>query len=288
MYRIVIFIIIILIEILFPSRRYGRRRSLFGSWNDNWLYQSDDWSLMTPAENPNTGIAARIRVRFRRRNAVKKCSKKFINKQDYIYTLKNSNVIVVFDSKNKTMTCVDNTVKGRAATVVWAEQNAYMVRDDDNIFEQTFDDLCVSFSESANYSGILYLFKNKFSSVQETSPLPQKQQKVTVEQNYEQPIHLEKNREDPFLNNIHKMNIVKLEVNKATAEELAKLPGISIILAKRIIKYRDLKGGIGSKDELYKEFKIKEHFQCQLNDLISVTKSGKEYKRDDDERIIDF
>lgn len=42
----------------------------------------------------------------------------------------------------------------------------------------------------------------------------------------------------------------KLDLNKATAEELMTLPGIGEVLAGRIVAYREAHGGFSSIDEL--------------------------------------
>ena len=92
-------------------------------------------------------------------------------------------------------------------------------------------------------------------------------------------------------------NLNKLDINSASEDEITNLPGISVVMAKRIIKYRDKNGGIKSLSEFFKEFKIKEHFKKQLSQLITVkrnfndevkTNVEKPIKKHSDERIIDF
>lgn len=221
------------------------------------------------------GLAGQIRASMRRRKALKKC-RKFLTKQKYILTLRNQNVILVFDSKNKTISCIDNKVKGRAATVVWAEQinNPVQLMFDynDNIFEQTFDNICISFSESANYTGILDVLKGNFQ-VQETQP----KAKTT-------PVKPESAEVIPF----KPRNIEKLDINSADEQSIAKLPGISVIIAKKIIKYRDTHRGFKALEEFYREMKIKPHFQKQLDNLICAIPVAPKSTKDSDERIIDF
>ena len=69
---------------------------------------------------------------------------------------------------------------------------------------------------------------------------------------------------------------------------MAKLPGITIIIAKKIIKYRDLHDGFTTKKEFFTEMNIKPHFQSQLEDLIDVSKPQTKQTTESDERIIDF
>jgi DNA uptake protein ComE-like DNA-binding protein len=47
-----------------------------------------------------------------------------------------------------------------------------------------------------------------------------------------------------------------LDLNKATADELASLPGIGPVLSARIVKYRDAIGGFTSVDQLQKVYQL--------------------------------
>ena len=241
----IFWIILVIFDSIFNGRGYGRARRFYGSFGR--MGYSYDWDMMRPESNPNTGLGAVIRCTLRRGRATRKC-KDFYSKTKYIITIKNKLVTLILDTKNKTLSCIDNTVKTRCATVIWQDQINYFPQDRDNIFEQTFDNICFSFNEKANYGGILKVLRNNFDEIQESKP-PQAAPKPTIVD--DEPIKL---RSEGML-----------DINSATAEEISKLPGINIVLAKRIVKYRDLKGKISSKEELYREFKIKEHFQKELN-----------------------
>ena len=276
MYRIIFYVIALIISLLIPDSRYNRYSNMYGPRRYNRaLNYFEDYD----AEQPTDGLAGRIRAFIRRRKAFKQ-AKKFLTREKYIFTLRNQNVILVFDNNNKTMSCVDNKLKGRAATVSWIEQTEYAAQVyfnyNDNIFERTFDDICTSFSESANYSGIIEVLKSRFR-IHETTPKPkvQPQRPVKVEEE-DKPIKLTAR------------NTQKIDINSADEKEMAKLPGISIIIAKKIIKYRTLHNGFKTLEEFYREMKIKPHFQTQLNDLICIYRAKNNKKSDDDERIIDF
>lgn len=274
MYRIIFYVIALIISLLIPDSRYNRYSTMYGRRRYNRMYEyfEDDTG------EQNDGLAGQIRAYLRRRKSLKK-AQKFITKDKYIITLKNQNVIVVLDTQNKTLSCVDNKVKGRAATVIWADQiNAavnLIYNNNDNIFEQTFDLLCVSFTENANYSGIIDVLKARFN-VHEANPTPKAKPQRPVITNDDAPIKLTVR------------NVKKIDINTATEDEMAKLPGISIIIAKKIIKYRTLHNGFKTLDEFYREMKIKKHFQERLNDLICIYRAKNTQKASDDERIIDF
>lgn len=277
MYRLVViiiaFVLQMVLEIFFPDSRYRRYSNMFGRRRYNRMYQffEDDFEDTYQDPNYNT-LANRIRAGLRRRKALKKCAK-FLTKENYILTLKNLNVILIMDTKNKTISCVDNKIKGRAATVLWSEHPASALQKYDNFFELTFDNICTSFSEDANYSGIIQILKESFE-VHETNPIAQK--KTPVKTDDDKPIKLTT------------VKVAKTDINSADETELAKLPGISVIIAKKIIKYRNLHGGFNTKEEFYKEMNIKKHFQEQLEDLINITPCAKKQKKNHDERIIDF
>ena len=69
---------------------------------------------------------------------------------------------------------------------------------------------------------------------------------------------------------------------------MAELEGITIITAKKIIKYRELHDGFKTKEEFFKEMKIKPHFAKRLEDHIDVSIKKNKKKQNDNERIIDF
>lgn len=227
-----------------------------------------------PVASENANWTAGIRANSRRKKSLKAC-KKFLIKENYIYTLKNQNISFVFDTKNETMTLVDLLRKNRAATVVWAEQPLSMLDTKDNIFQQTFDSICVSFTERANYAGVIKILKENFKLVHET------EKKTTpTEYDVKKELHKGTKFEKPSQNAIN--------VNTASEEELATLPGITIIIAKKIIKYRDLHDGFKTKKEFYTEMKIKPHFKVQLEDKIDVSMPELKQITDSSERIIDL
>ena len=113
-----------------------------------------------------------------------------------------------------------------------------------------------------------------------------------------------------FNNNIHVNYIPStvsekqelIDINTASQEKIAKLPGINIAIAKKIVTARDDIGGFTSKEEFYDRYKIKPHFQKKLDKIIYFSKKevhkqdnndisdniGSDPIRQNNDRIVDF
>ena len=64
----------------------------------------------------------------------------------------------------------------------------------------------------------------------------------------------------------------KLDINNASEVELTALPGISIVVAKKIIKRREEINGFKNVNEFLQFTQLKPHMQTQLRELICVNK----------------
>lgn len=62
----------------------------------------------------------------------------------------------------------------------------------------------------------------------------------------------------------------KLDINKATAQELSTLPGIGDVIAQRIVDYRESFGPFTSIDNLLDVAGIGEHRLTNISDYITV------------------
>jgi competence ComEA-like helix-hairpin-helix protein len=82
----------------------------------------------------------------------------------------------------------------------------------------------------------------------------------------------------------------KIDVNTATASEIAILPGINIVGAKKIVEYRDLNGLFKSADDFFAVANVKDHFVHKIRPMIVVGKSVQMVDEDDysEGRIVDF
>ena len=79
-----------------------------------------------------------------------------------------------------------------------------------------------------------------------------------------------------FLKNENTASSMKLkektDINNASEVEITALPGISIVMAKKLIKKREEIGGFKNTHEVFLYLKLKPHMENQLKDLICVNK----------------
>jgi hypothetical protein len=84
----------------------------------------------------------------------------------------------------------------------------------------------------------------------------------------------------------------KIDVNSAQAGELAVLPGINIVTAKKIVEHRNINGDFKSSDDFIKVAEVKEHFVAKIKDMIeikdSTTNEHKNGYDSDGGRVVDF
>lgn len=82
----------------------------------------------------------------------------------------------------------------------------------------------------------------------------------------------------------------KIDVNSATASELSILPGINIVMAKKIVEHRDLNGLFKSEEEFIKVANVKEHFIPKIKSMIAIAKPSETPNNDDhfEGRVVDF
>lgn len=80
-----------------------------------------------------------------------------------------------------------------------------------------------------------------------------------------------------------------IDVNSCSEEELTELPGISVLIAKKIVKHRKENGGFKSVDEFITEMGIKPQYEKQIRPIIKTEEIVvKKVKKVKEERIIDF
>ncbi len=98
-----------------------------------------------------------------------------------------------------------------------------------------------------------------------------------------------KNNKSVIENNTSNDNIKKVDINNASEIELTELPGISIVISKKIIKKREEINGFKNIHDFFMFIKVKPHMEEQLKDKICVNEMKGSLKIERfQERHIDF
>lgn len=131
----------------------------------------------------------------------------------------------------------------------------YIIKSGTHTYEDLWNMFCLNFDNRTSYEELVELSK-RFSAVicempKQNSNGGSKTSKV---------VSLDKDFQE------------KTDINNASEIELTALPGISIVLSKRIIKQRESIGGFKSVDDVFIFLKLKPHMEEQLRELICVTK----------------
>ena len=260
MFRIVVFIIVAFINIFLRASGitgYGYRRSYdYGGINP---YGTSD-----VATNTSDYLQGKIKQWLALRRV-----KQYLTRYSNTYALKNRNVSFSYNYSIMQFSCINLKSRKESFKINFTdnkENNQFSYLDDTllkNAFRESFNQVCAFYDANTSYEQIFsYLSENYRIEVQK------KQEKETKS------VYSEKSQSPQYVDDYFKDTIPKklIDINTATQEEIAKLPGINIVMAKKIIIARDDIGGFLSKQEFYERFKIKPHFQSQMDKVIWFSK----------------
>ncbi len=224
-------------------------------------------------------LSSKIAARIRRKKACNKCRKWLVEAKN-IYQLKNDRVKLIYNVGLQAMILTDKGNSGKSLTVFWDKQEQCVAGFVNNLFNQIFDYICTKFNNYTTYNNIALILKRNFI-VEEVLPAKANEQVKKPENPY-----IKQNEEVVI---VDKDPLTMIDINTARAEELSKLPGISIIMAKKAIQYRTKNNGFKTIDEFFEITKLKPHFR---QNIYSALYAGKYKKPSDinssDGRIIDF
>ena len=209
----------------------------------------------------------------RRRNRYVKTHRNFVKKVGDSYKLFNKNVACEY-SLSTLVFKIDNlrnpdmSAKARMNLKYTDTRDCVMV----------LDSILFAFDENSNFEGIVSaLNASTYFLVDITNKNKQKQtlEKTKIPKSKEKFKEIEKQYDE------------KININKASEEEIAKLPGVSIIKAKKIVQYRILHNGFKTMKEFLKVADVKPHF---LEGISEMTFLGRFQNNEDktNERIIDI
>ena len=67
----------------------------------------------------------------------------------------------------------------------------------------------------------------------------------------------------------HSKPAESIDINACSLNELAGLPGVSMVMAKKAIDYRSENGGFKTVDEFFEVMQLKPHFVVQVQDMLT-------------------
>lgn len=234
-------------------------------------------------------IMRRIRRRNRRINALKTAAP-YLKPYEKIFsnqTLSNKFCSLSLNAKTKTITILSAVYNEHGAK--WQPQLRSFRRILTNISTQSpnfsattrlMTDFLSSLKAVTAVNEVPYKIRKESEPVRKNLPqkpaVPAKKSENIVEVDF-------KNRE------ILDISDGLIDLNNCSEAELTALPGISIIMAKKIIVFRETKHPFKSVEEFFEVMKIKPHFAKQLEKLICAKKINmKKVKKARQERTIDL
>jgi len=138
---------------------------------------------------------------------------------------------------------------------------------------------CIYFAHNKSYNGVKEDCQRYGASIIETIGMTENEEKIPTEKNTNTP---------NVGNNINESN-EKTDVNNCSEIELTELPGISIVIAKKIIKKREEIGGFKTVEEFLNYIKLKPHMENQLRTRIKTEKmKGSIFQKKYNERSVDL
>lgn len=134
-------------------------------------------------------------------------------------------------------------------------------------YEDLWNMFCKDFSFGTSYEGLkerCYRFRVTIREYIDDTSVTQSEQSVIKK--------IKVNDDLKEINTNNKIEFNKVDINNCSEIELTELPGINIIMAKKIIKKREDIKGFKNINQFFEFLNIKPHFKEQLVNKIVVTK----------------
>jgi DNA uptake protein ComE-like DNA-binding protein len=138
-------------------------------------------------------------------------------------------------------------------------------------YETLWELFCKSFCHNTTYQGLVESCNAFKVSIKETAT------KDTV---HRADSELERSSAAFKPTVIENVTNTKVDINNCSEIELTELPGINIIMAKKIIKRRDEIKGFKNLDEFFAYVNVKAHIKTQLADKIVINKKKGSLKQE--------
>lgn len=213
----------------------------------------------------------------------------------------------------------DTTIRNRACTVMFAprlkivvmdndyqangSKRMFTIRNTDVKLPRLWDRICKFFDTDSNLDS-LAAFCTIDTNVNVVTFDTKQVQTQDLKQNVVDPIKKVEDKpevkecvvedtvvDDTVITESVDNEVTKIDINKASAEEIASLPGINIVTAKKVIEYRNTKGLFKTKEDFMKIAGVKEYFVSKISSMIEIKEIEKIANASEDEndsRIVDL
>lgn len=240
--------------------------------------------------NIRDAISRGRHVRNRRISSLK-IAKTFLKPYEKIFgdlTLSNKFCDVRINSKEKSITCISKIYNVNNFKMCFVAKDFVSI--DAN---ECFDMMCELFNWNTKYEEIhsslrsLALIKESVWQVKKSENAQNAESRLVAEKDKNvEAVNAQKHSDSDILDVTEESLI---DVNNCSEAEMTALPGINVILAKKIIKFREEERAFKSVEDFLKTMKIKPHFAVQLEGKVCCNKINmRKVKRAKSERIIDI
>lgn len=86
-------------------------------------------------------------------------------------------------------------------------------------------------------------------------------------------------------------NTQKININSATVQEISALPGLNLIMAKKVVDYRNKHGEFSNEEDFFRVAGVKDFFKSKIATIIDIKKVQTQIpdnQNNDNGRIVDF
>lgn len=262
-----------------------------GLFLETGRYRRNDYSNRYDNDPLNIDVTGGITNFFKRRNrritALKEASM-YLKPYEKIFgnlCLSNKFCTLNLIEKEKTILCISSVFNANGRKMLLAAKN-FSPMD----IDEYWDTICALFSWNTNYDDIhksLAPLSIISESVLQMKPVTENAQTAQIDEQLRAPENVI--QINPQLREMLDTPQNLLDINNCSEAEITALPGISIVMSKKIIKFREEERPFKSVDDFLQIMKIKPHFAKQLKDMICTNNINvRKIKRAKAERIIDL
>lgn len=155
-----------------------------------------------------------------------------------------------------------------------------------------FNSICSNYTYNTTFENLYSLFEKSDFIIENSNYTPPAAEKKPQSNNKLRDKQQEINKKIKKIQQQEELEkLPKININDATEAELTALPGISIVQAKKIVKYRNINGDFKSVDDFISFLSIKPHFIDKIKIRIKATPTVVNINVKQcvsNERIIDF